>query len=127
MTNKTQSTTRHYPISNKWLEKYENDKDRYIDIVEIRAAPQTSQYLIDLVSMGEIGATDYIQHGQMASFIDNATFVGESGFIKSIRADEYFKDRQPFAGGVIHPIRLRRVYAHNTTARYISFEGIGSI
>lgn len=127
MTNKTQSTTRHYIISNKWLEEYEDDKTKYVDILEIRFDPENSQYLSDLVTMGIIKESERITERTKASFIDNATLVGETGFIKSIRMDDTYTDRQPFVGGVLHPIRFRRIYAHGTTARYISFEGFGSI
>ena len=131
-TNLTQSFTRHYPIDDGWLIRYgkggvAEDRNRYVDIGEIRINPQASQYLNDLVAMGR--SIDYGQEQVRASFVDNGTFVGDNDngrYIDGQLKDDTYRDKNKFAEGICHPVRYRRVYAWETNARHIWFAGFGS-
>ena len=131
-TNKTQSFTRHYPIDDDWLALYTRggtleNNSRYVDIDEIRKNPQGSQYLLDLVTMGK--SVDFTMEKIRASFVDNGTFVGDNDngkYIDGQLMDDTYRDKQKYAEGIEHPVRYKKIYAWETTARHIWFTGFGS-
>ena len=133
-TNITQSFTRHYPVNDAWLDFYGKngtspDKDRYVDIDEIRKNPATSQYLNDLIAMGV--NIDFNVERQKASFVDNYTFFGDDDhgrYVDAILKDEtpQYRDKNKFVEGIFIPMCLKRIYAWETTLRHIWFCGHGS-
>lgn len=122
----TQSATRHYKIDDRWLEAHNGAND-YVDIMEIRQNPSQSAYLQWMLAQGFI--TSYVQEQVRASFVDNGIRVGDDDHgndIRGIMFDENHIDDNEYAATINHPERYRRIYARGTTARMISFVGIGS-
>ncbi len=128
----TKGASRSYKINDDWLDAYSNDQTRYCDVSEILNNPATSQYLADLVNMGL--NIDYTQEQHKAAFYISGFKVnnGDNGHaVKRILAEEdpvignaYVSS---YADMVVHPERVRRVYANETTARGIEILGNGTI
>jgi len=120
-----QSATRHYPIDDRWLAAHGGDN--YVDIMEIRQNPSQSAYLQWMMGQGFI--TSYIQEQVKASFVDSGIRVGDGDSgndIRGIMFDDSYIDDNEYSASINHPERYRRIYAKGTTARKISFVGVGS-
>ena len=132
-TNLSQPSTRHYKVSNRWLERYKDDKNRYVDIDEIRKNPAGSQYLQDLIAMGIITPDELSVHQIRASFVDNgfmANLETYDDYIFAIRGilkdDGKFIDTLNWLPWFKHDLVYKRIYAHETTARDLAFLGFSS-
>jgi len=119
-----QSAARHYPIDDDWLDEFVNDRNRYVDIIEIRN--QNSQYIQDLISMGK--NVNVVQESQRACFILNGIRVGDTDggkYVRGIMEGEDYVDRNKYAELIDHPERFKRIYSFGTEARHIWFVGYG--
>lgn len=132
-TNLVQASTRHYKISDAWLDLYHNDKNRYVDIDEIRKNPSASQYLQDLIAMGIITEADLIVHQKRASFIDNGFVVGyihddddDTDYltVRGEMAEDHYVDTMQLLPTYAYSYVYKRIYAHGTAARDITFLGV---
>ncbi len=123
----TKASSRHYKISDAWLEKYKNDETRYVDMDEIRTDTTSSQYLQDLVDMGI--NVDFVREQRKAAFWINGMRTNSNGAnINRVLEEDSNLDADvaTCAGYTKHEERVRRVYAHNTTARGIEILGVGT-
>lgn len=119
-----QAATRHYAIDDEWLDQYANDRDRYVDIIDIRN--QTSQYITDLIAMGR--NIDVAQESMRACFITNGLRVGDTDggkYIRFMMEGDAFIGRNKYSEGINHPERMKRIYSFQTQARHLSFVGYG--
>jgi len=123
--------SRRYRIDNEWLELYKNNAKKYVDVAEIAKNPEKSQYLADLNDPATLNRkVNLAQEGARASFWVNGFAVGDDEDGNQVRGiyledDDAYIHRRPVIGGIEHPTRYRRVYAHGTTGRDIEFLGVG--
>ena len=110
------SASRHYSISDAWLDDKTNDKNAYIDLKEIQDG--TSQYVTDQ----GLNAT---QEAQKACFFVNGLHVEHDGHVIAMMADETAKDDWKFNGVLTYPEQVKRIYARGTVARGLKCVGIG--
>lgn len=127
------SAERKYMVDNRWLNRYTNDPDRFVDIIEISKNPRDSQYLRDLVANGWVGADfDYGQESQRANFMVNGLRAGnDTGGTQidgALQAENPVVERfqNNYASLVDHPERFRRFYAQGTQLRNLMWVGLGS-
>ena len=132
-TNREQPATRHYRVSNAWLQANANDNDAYVDIMEIRKSPSQSAYIQWLIANDNLNENNVVREQQRAGFEDNGIRVGSvdggQGTQANIRGwmwDETYTDVNTYDTGVNHRDTYRRIYAHDTTARDIWFLGFGA-
>ena len=119
--------SRRYRIDNAWLNQFANDADRFVDVVQIKDDPQSSQYLADLVARGV--NIDFEQESMRASFWINGFAVGDTDAGDNVNCvyeedDPAYNHVRAFSGAIEHPVRVRRVYARNTEGRDIEFLGV---
>jgi len=127
------SAERKYMVDNRWLNRYSNDTDRFVDIIEIAKKPRDSQYLQDLVANGWVGAGfDFDQESQKANFMVNGLRAGDDDagtqIDGALQAEHPVIERfqNNYAALVDHPERFRRFYASGTQLRNLMWVGLGS-
>ena len=124
------SAERKYMVNNDWLDRYTDDADRYVDLIEIAKTPQNSQYLRDLRAMG-VDVDDGVE-SQRASFMINGLRAGDDDGgtqIDGVLLNEHptiERFQNNYAALVNHPERFRRFYAQGTQVRNLMWVGLGT-
>lgn len=126
----TKPSSRRYRIDNDWLDEYQNDATRFVDIDQIAKDPTNSQYLTDLNSAPLNRNVNIDQEQGRASFWLNGIMVGDTDVGANVNCvyeedDLAYNHVSSFLATYKHDVRVRRVYAQNTQGRDIDFLGVG--
>ena len=118
--------TRHFQISDAWLDAHAADANAYIDLMEIRRTPLSSLYLQWLET--QAGFLGYEVYRQRLSFYDHGILIGgnaiqEPNTLTGNLADDGYTGVNIFDVGVLHDFRYNRIYAQGTAARRIWIVG----
>ncbi len=126
----TKPSSRRYRIDNGWLDEYQNDASKFVDIFQIAQDPNNSEYLADLNSTPLNRNVDLAQEQGRASFWLNGIIVGDTDGGDNVNCvfeedDNAYNHISSFLATYKHDVRVRRVYARNTQGRDIEFLGVG--
>lgn len=123
-----QPAANSYPISNEWLAANAANPAAYIDMTSIVMNGTADPYIAWLIANGVVTTTGATAERARAKFMttgiiyyddDNGTAINS---VMVSDPDSYAYVRQPTAG-IVHWLRIRRIYAQNTTARSIEIVG----
>lgn len=143
MSVKAQAAAVSYPIADGWLDRYINDNDRYFDLIEIRDG--SSQYITDMIAgftqRSQIDNNERTwrlrstpsQEQRNANFFPTGIIFGTSTLGTEINGTLFAEASVLSWGGptplwdltvgIVHPLRITRIYPRWTTARNIRIVG----
>jgi predicted aminopeptidase len=108
------SASRHYALTDKWLDDNSGTESKYYDILDTKEG-----------SNAEVATADVVRAQQKADFYATGIIVQTAGFVQGFLMEETTNDVDTYylAAGVVHPLRFRRIYANGTTARGVKWIG----